>query len=182
MYVATPTRTFLASAALAIYRRVKLDANGKLEYAGATDTDCIGITANNAFAADEPVAVWLLSAQGTFPVTAAGTFLNAATLYAAADGKVDDSGTVLHGVALHAATAVGERVEALVSPAAIIGCIARSALVQDDLQPYRIPVAELRVWDAPSTPAVAATAAADDLAVVDNTFGTAAPDRRGRAT
>jgi len=177
MYIAGPTKTFIASGALAIYRRVKLDANGEVAYAGAADTDCIGITTRPTFAQGEEVAVWLLTSEGTFPTTAVAQ-TTGRTLYAAADGKVDDSGTVLHGTALGAtglAAAAGEYLEALVSPAAIIGAVARATLVQDDLAPYPVPVAQLRVWDAPSTVAVAATAANDDLAVVYNTHLTAGP-------
>jgi len=177
MYSEGPTKTFTASGALAIYRRVRLDANGELAYAGAADTDCIGITTRPAFAQGEKIAVWLLSSQGTFPVTALAA-TTGRTLYAAANGMVDDSGSVLHGTALGAtglAGAINDVLEAVVSPAAIIGTTARTALVQDDLAPYPVPVGQLRVWDAPSTVAVAATGANDDLAVVYNTFLTAGP-------
>ncbi len=51
----------------------------------------------------------------------------------------------------------------------------RSALGQDDLQPYPILVRDLKVWDAPGSDAVVATGANDDLAVVYNTFLTAGP-------
>lgn len=51
----------------------------------------------------------------------------------------------------------------------------RSALGQNDLQPYPVPVGALAVWDAPGVRAVAATGANDDLAVVYNTFLTAGP-------
>jgi hypothetical protein len=173
-YTEGPTKTFTASAALAIYRRVRLNASGLLAYAGAADTDCIGITTRPAFAAGEKIAVWLLTSPGTYPVIAASAFAAYAALYAAADGKVDDTGTVLHGLALEGA-ATDDQVEALISASAILGAIARSAITQQDLVPYPVPVAQLRVWDAPSTVAVAATAANDDLAVVYNTHLTAGP-------
>jgi hypothetical protein len=177
MYTAGPIKTFTASGALAKYRRVKLDSNGELAYAGAADTDCIGITTEPAFAQGEKIGVWLLTSQGSFPVIAAAQ-TTSRTLYAAANGKVDDSGTVLHGMALGEtglAGAADDMLEAIVSPAAIIGSVARVGLTQEDLAPYPIPVGQLRVWDAPSTPAVAATGANDDLAVVYNTFLTAGP-------
>jgi hypothetical protein len=177
MYCEGPTKTFVASGALAKYRRVRLDENGELAYCGAADTDCVGITTCATFARGEKVAVWLLSSQGTFPVTAAAA-TTARTLYAAASGKVDDSGTVLHGTALGEtglSGAADDVIEAVVSPAAIIGSTARTALTQEDLVSYPVPFKDLRVWDAPSTVAVAATAASDDLAVVYNTFLTASP-------
>jgi len=118
MYSEGPTKTFTASGALAIYRRVRLDSNGELAYASATDTDCIGITTRPAFARGDRIAVWLLTSQGTFPVIAATSFAARATLYAAASGKVDDTGTILHGIALEAAGAGDDQVEALVSKAA----------------------------------------------------------------
>ena len=173
-YTEGPTKTFTASGALAIYRRVRLDANGEAAYAGAADTDCIGITTRPAFAQGDRIAVWLLTAQGTFPVIAASAFAAYAALYAAASGKVDDTGSVLHGLALEAAS-TDDQIEAIVSAAAILGAIARSAITQEDLAPYPVPVSQLRVWDAPSTVAVAATAANDDLAVVYNTHLTAGP-------
>jgi len=118
MYSEGPTKTFTASGALAIYRRVHLDSNGELEYCSAAHTDCIGITTRPAFAQGEKIAVWLMTSQGTFPVIAATTFAAYAVLYAAADGKVDDTGTILHGIALKAAGAAADQVEALVSKAA----------------------------------------------------------------
>src|SRR3972149_6907910 len=174
MYTEGPTKTFTASAALGIYRRVRLDANGELEYAGAAHTNCIGIPPRPTFAQGDKIAVWLLSSRGTFPVIAASSCLIGASLYAAANGTVDDTGTVLHGTALQAAGAANDQIEAIVSRAAILGDIDRISLVQDDLEPYAIPVTEMRVWDAPSTVAPA-TPANDDLGVIDNTFLTGAP-------
>lgn len=51
----------------------------------------------------------------------------------------------------------------------------RSALGQDDLQPYPILIRDFRVWDSPGTNAVVATGANDDLAIVYNTFLTEGP-------
>lgn len=52
--------------------------------------------------------------------------------------------------------------------------LARSALVQQDLQPYPITFDAYRVWDAPQT-VIPGTPANDDLGLIDNTFGAAAP-------
>lgn len=52
--------------------------------------------------------------------------------------------------------------------------VARSALVQNDLQSYPITVNQLRVWDAPNTDA-ADSGANDDLGVIYNTFLTEGP-------
>lgn len=53
--------------------------------------------------------------------------------------------------------------------------LTRAVMVQEALQPFPIPVTDARVWDAPGTPIPAATAANDDLAIVDNTFLSAPP-------
>lgn len=50
---------------------------------------------------------------------------------------------------------------------------ARSSLVQDDAAPYPVPLTNLRVWNDPAT--LIDAAAADDLGLVYNTFGTALP-------
>ena len=104
--------SLISGEALAIYRRVKL-SSGKAVYADAGE-DSIGVTmhaANDASA----VNIKLWNDSGTFPVTAAGTFAIDATLYGAADGKVDD--VVLGsqvGVASEAATAAADVIEMIV--------------------------------------------------------------------
>jgi len=168
------TKTFLAGGALAIHRRVRL-SSGVLAYCGTTDTDCIGVTANAAFAANESVAVVLISAQGTLKGVAATTFAAEAGLYAGANGTVDDTGTVVCGLALEAATASSDVVEYVPAAAALPTTIARSAITQQDLQPHKIKIMDLAVWDSPSARAVIATGANDDLAVVYGTHLTACP-------
>lgn len=110
-YVETPTRTFLAGGALSQYRRVTLSA-GVLAYADAS-TKGIGTLENPVFAANAAVAVRLVNAQGTKKMVAAGAFSLGALVYAAANGKVDDIGFVLEGMALEAAGADGDVVEVL---------------------------------------------------------------------
>lgn len=168
-----PTRTFQASAALAKYRRVRL-SSGKLAYAGAANTDALGALVQATHAADEDVAVRLLNAQGTHPCVASEAISAGATVYAAANGKVAASGTVIVGVALDAATADNDIIEVLPAPAPVLGAIARTALVEDALQPYAIPVDRFRVWDAPAT-VIPATPANDDLGLIYNTFLTLPP-------
>ncbi len=52
--------------------------------------------------------------------------------------------------------------------------VVREQLAQDDAESYQTPITAFRVWDAPSS-ILPATAATDDLGLIDNTFGTAAP-------
>ncbi len=105
-------KTFLAGEALEAYRRVKLSA-GEVVYA---DADAMGLGITMRAAADgEQVTVKLWNHQGTRKVTAKSSFSAGATLYAADDGKVDDSPSSGAAIcqALEAATADGDIIEAV---------------------------------------------------------------------
>jgi hypothetical protein len=105
--------TFIAGAALAIYRRVKHDtATGKVVYAGATDA-WQGVTQGMCDADTDPIEIRLRNDPGTFFMTAAGAITANALVYAAADGKIAGSGTVLVGYAKEAATADNDQIEVL---------------------------------------------------------------------
>ncbi len=95
-------------------RLVKL-VSGELTYCDGDDVDCIGVTTKTVFAtdADRYCPVDLLSAEGNLIVTAAAAFAQGAELYQAADGKVDDSGTIKRGIALEAATAASDSIAML---------------------------------------------------------------------
>lgn len=108
-YVEGRGKAFTAGEALGQYVRVKLSA-GEVVKASDTDKDWIGVTVNSC-ADGDAVTVWLRSAEGTIQAKAAGTFAVGAPLYAAANGLVDDSGTVVVGIALSAATAANDFVE-----------------------------------------------------------------------
>ena len=93
-------QTFIANGALAARRHVKLSAGTvtdppQVEYAGAGEYG-IGIT-QYAAADGAPVAVKLWNDSGSFEVTASKAIAEAATVYAAASGKVSDAavGTAL---------------------------------------------------------------------------------------
>ena len=131
-WVESGVRSFQASAALAVYRRVKLDASGKLTYAGAADQNAIGVTMRAAFAADEWVPVRLLTADGTMPYTAAGAIAVTDSLYAAANGKVASTGTVLAGLPLEAVAGDGDFLEAVVSNLVNFGGTANAVPTIDD--------------------------------------------------
>lgn len=173
MWTDANSKTFVAGAPLAAYRRVRLNVLGQLAYAGAADTDAIGVTVSPAAAGGE-VAVWCRSKPGTVQLTAAGAFAAGAAVFAAADGTVDAAGPVLVGEALQGSTGAGDLVEVMLSTTAILGAVARAGLAQEDLRAYPIPVSALRVWDAPST-VLPAVAAADDLGVSAGVFGASNP-------
>ena len=110
-FIETPTKTFTAGAAIAQHLRVKLSA-GVLALAGASDAD-IGVTEWPALATGDDVAVRLRNAQGTVKMIAADSFAAGADIYAAANGRIDDSGTILIGTTLDAASNAGDIVEVL---------------------------------------------------------------------
>lgn len=111
------TKTFVAGEALAAYRRVKLGSTaGEVVYADAADFAFIGFTIN-AVSDGDTVTVALGSGTGTFLCEAAGTFTAHSAIYPAADGKIDDSGSVPSiGTALDAATTIGDVVEIMPWP------------------------------------------------------------------
>jgi len=91
-----------------------------------------------------------------------GAFTNDSTLGPFAGWFLEDAGVGVGTVLLYLAS----------RDAAVT--LARAAIVQQDLQPYPITFDAYRVWDAPQT-VIPGTPANDDLGLIDNTFGTAAP-------
>lgn len=113
-------KTFTAGEALAAARRVKLSSGvaGQVEYADAAD-DFIGVTLDAA-ASGSPVAVKMKNGPGTVEVEAAGAITVNATIYGAADGKVQTSstGNDKFGKALEEASGDGAVIEAVIDVAA----------------------------------------------------------------
>jgi hypothetical protein len=107
-------KSFLATAALGAFRRVKNTAGSGtyVEYAGAGEQH-IGVTQLAAAILTE-VTVKVRSGPGTFKVIAADDFAAGATLYGAATGYVSDtsSGSAI-GIALEAAAGSGSVIEML---------------------------------------------------------------------
>jgi hypothetical protein len=169
MIVRNGSLTFTANQAMDPYLRVKLTA-GKLVPAGAADED-IGTLESRVLAANDPAAVVPRNVHGTIKMVAAGTIAQFATVYAAAAGKIADSGAIIRGLALQAASGNGSIIEVLPMSDAILGTVARANLQEDALQSYPIVLINLRVHDAIQTNLVT-TASSDDLAVIGGTFGT----------
>lgn len=110
-FVEGDTRTFRSSAALGENLIVKLDGSGQLELAGATDFDALGTTQREVFTADAPVAVKKFHAGCSGIFVSAGAIAVGAIIYQAANGRVDDSGSVKRGIALTATSGAGEALE-----------------------------------------------------------------------
>jgi hypothetical protein len=109
--VTEPLKTFPVSGALAKYLRVKLSA-GDLALAGSTDVE-LGVMENPTFAGDTVGTVHLRTAEGTDKFVASDAITAGNAFYAAANGKVASSGTVLIGIALETTTAGGDVFEGL---------------------------------------------------------------------
>lgn len=105
-------RTFQATAAaIGLGKRVKVDSDGLISVASGTE-GAVGVTVE-AIAASGYGTVKLFNAGGTFIVCANGSVTRGSILYPAAGGNVDDTGnTALPLVALEAATAQGDLIEA----------------------------------------------------------------------
>lgn len=112
-FVEECVRSFPSTAALAKYRRVKVTSN-VLAYAGSTDTE-VGTIEVDGFATSDAVnvPVRLRNAEGTALMVASDVIAKDDPCYAAANGKVAPSGTVLIGKALVAAGADGDVIEVL---------------------------------------------------------------------
>jgi hypothetical protein len=115
-YTTLHTRSFIATAALGAYVRVKL-SSGEVVAAGAGEAS-IGVT-EAPCAAGTAVSVRLKNSGGTALFTAAGAFANGATVYGVASGKIDDvvgdPANEIVGTALQAATGDGHIVEVLLA-------------------------------------------------------------------
>jgi len=114
-HVEGPRKTFKAGTALEAFRRVKITdpvtSPKTIGYAGAGD-QCIGVTeAYVASGAD--CAIYLANAQGTRKMTASEAITGGNAIYAAANGKVAATGTVVEGKALETVTADGDLLEVL---------------------------------------------------------------------
>ncbi len=112
----------VATAAISAGARVKLKSGSatEVETAGIADVEigtAILYSGKSSYAVGEAVGVKLLNAPGTRSVIALSSWAAGATLKRAASGKVDDAGLgTVFAIALEAATADGDVVEALAIP------------------------------------------------------------------
>ena len=108
----SPTKSMTSGETLATLRRVKISGSTVI-YADATD---YGIGVNQAVvgtSGDE--ATIRLDCAGSLKMTALNAISAGATVYAAADGKIAASGTIILGTALEASTANNDVIEVLPS-------------------------------------------------------------------
>jgi len=168
--------TFPNNAALAEGLRVKL-SGGYLVAAGAAE-DELGTLEQHTLAADTYGTVCPLDTPGVEHMIASEAIAQYQTVYAAADGKIATSGTLIRGMAMEAASGDGSVIKVFKRRASITGTVARSNLVQDALAEYPIQLTDVRVHDAMHTN-LPGTAADDDMALITGTPGTDAPTLQG---
>ena len=172
------TPTFIATSALAANLRVKLTA-GKLVVAG-DDDDEVGTLDAPSLAADAKVAVIPREDPCVRKMVASEAISIYDEVYAADDGKVATTGTLIRGIAMEAASGDGSIINVLTLMGSLTGTVARANLVQDELAPYAIPNEAWYLFDSTIHAPLGATAlSSDDLIYTVGTLGTTAPTITG---
>jgi hypothetical protein len=102
-------KSFVAAGALVAFTRVKM-SGAKVTNAGDEERG-IGIVQNAAAADGDMVSVRLTNAGGTVKAVAHAAITAGAAVYAAANGELDASGTLVIGYACEASTADNDIIE-----------------------------------------------------------------------
>lgn len=100
------SRSCLAGEVLASYRRVQFNSSGVMVYADGGDA-AHGVTTRDAFVVGDDVAVSLCNLEGTVIVECSAAIALGGLCYAAVDGKVGASGSVVEGVCVGVGPAAG---------------------------------------------------------------------------
>lgn len=181
-FINGPTLTAQAGAALAKNRLVRFNA-GKLAYNGATNQDWVGVTELAATAADEYISVRHRFHQGAVCVetTAAAISTVGSILYAAANGKVASTGSVIVGQALSIVGAAGGLITMLPFASIASGGVASESLQQLDARPFPIPLFNARATGTGAILGNTAGTPAGAMGLTPGTHGSAAPVLVGEA-
>lgn len=108
------TLTLTAGETLVANRLVLVDT-GKVHYADSAEAaSVIGITTAGA-EADAEVSVKRINGNGAFKIEALDAFAMGAPVYLVNDGKIDDAGTTVIGIALEAASVAGDLVDVAIT-------------------------------------------------------------------
>lgn len=171
-----------AASALSQFRRVRLNSTLNWVYAGASDTDAVGCLSRDALDTVTPITVepFINSQMVAQTMIAAGAITAPAAVYAAANGMVAATGTVLAGLAVTSTTTSGDTVVVIPSAAAILGAIARTALTTDS-QPYTVPLTGMKTHATLVALGSAAGTPAGDMGLTPGTHGTNTPILIGEA-
>ena len=114
VFIDGPTKSFVASAAIAQFARVKVASDGTIATAVLADVE-IGIAQQAAFAAGDVVTVRLRNASGTQKAIALAAITAGNAVFSAAAGKVSNTATGAYrlGTALETSAADGDIIEIL---------------------------------------------------------------------
>jgi hypothetical protein len=171
---------FKAHEAIAPYLRVKHHSTiGELAIAG--DEPCIGIALIRAYADQDPMTIWDIRGAGLIPFIGNGAITAGDNVSSAAAGKVQTGSGGVQFIGKAMSTIAGDNEQVMVLPdPGLAGSMARSSLVQQDLQPYPIPNEAWYLFDSTIHAPLGATAlSADDLIYTLGTLGTTAPTITG---
>jgi hypothetical protein len=124
------------------FLRVKL-SGGYLALAGASD-DEIGVLEQNVISTDVTTAVIPFEDPASRQGVAAGAITQFAEVYAAANGQLAATGSLLRGTALTAASGSGSIFEYLPAPASTSGTVARTQLTEETSAPYGVKLDGLK--------------------------------------
>ena len=91
---------------------VRLDDDNELAPCAADSEDAVGYTRAST-AAGAKCGILLVNAPGTTMLRTAGSFAKRAEVFQAANGKIDDTGTIRVGVSLDESTGADQLVEVL---------------------------------------------------------------------
>lgn len=110
---------FPNNSALAEGTRVKMSAGFLV--AASSSEDEIGTIEQRVLATDTVATVLPINAYGVRHMIAAGAITQYATVYAAASGKIDATGTLVRGMAMEAASGAGSVIKVIFANGASLG-------------------------------------------------------------
>jgi hypothetical protein len=167
-----------SGATFSSFLRVKLSA-GVIALAGSTD-DEIGVLEQNVISTDIRASVIPIDDQASRQGIAAGAITQFAQVYAAANGQLASTGTLLRGTALTAAGGAGSIFEYLPARTTTSGTVARTQLTAET-GVYSVPVSDLKTHATLVGLGSAAGTPSGDMGLTPGTFGTNTPLVKGES-
>ncbi len=167
------------NAALDPYLRYKMTA-GFLALAGSSE-DEVGTLANRVFATDSVGTIIPREKAGVRKAVASKSIAQYATVYAAASGQISDSGTLIRGMALEAASGAGSQIRVLWALASLTGNPARANLGTDSLAVHYLRLTDMLTHATMVALGSAAGTPAGDCGLTPGTAGTNSPLIKGEA-
>lgn len=171
--------TLPVNAALGKYLRYKL-SGGVLALASSSE-DEVGTLVQDVFATDLVGSILPREESCVRLMVASKSIALFATVYAAASGKISDSGTLIRGMALEAASGDGSVIRVLTNLASLTGNPARSNLGTDLLAAHYLRLTDMLTHATMVALGSAAGTPAGDCGLTPGTAGTNSPLIKGEA-